>query len=403
MQKKKEKQHINLKQLVKRLYLMGIFFLFSSFLGSVVLATDVENEEDIMDTSSMTDPSSTDSSESSIEIDTSTTSNSSSSSSDFEDTSTSFSEPSESLSSDTIPEFSTDIRPIIFPSDIVNQEENKVENYEYAVTKTTQEFIEVIGEDARRIAYENDLYASVMIAQAILESGSGNSALSQAPNYNLFGIKGTYRGQSVSMMTMEDDGTGKLYSIQSVFRKYPGYTESLEDYAQLLTGKGNSLNSTFYYGVRKSYAKDYQKATAFLTGRYATDTNYDKKLNGIIEAYNLTQYDNPKDTELSNDLVFQQKICRIHQGETLWDISTVHEVPVNQIVEFNSLSESTVYIGQELVLDSEVNESRDDFPDYENMSMLDEENDEPDIQQVMIDFGQRLTKSVKKEFNQISL
>ena len=32
-----------------------------------------------------------------------------------------------------------------------------------------------------------------MIAQAILESGSGNSKLSQKPNYNLFGIKGDYK------------------------------------------------------------------------------------------------------------------------------------------------------------------------------------------------------------------
>ncbi len=45
---------------------------------------------------------------------------------------------------------------------------------------------------------ENDLYASVMIAQAILESGGGQSRLSQAPYFNLFGIKGTYQGQGVA-------------------------------------------------------------------------------------------------------------------------------------------------------------------------------------------------------------
>ncbi len=45
-----------------------------------------------------------------------------------------------------------------------------------------------------------------MIAQAILESGSGNSALAAPPNYNLFGIKGAYQGQSVSFPTQEDDG-----------------------------------------------------------------------------------------------------------------------------------------------------------------------------------------------------
>ena len=53
---------------------------------------------------------------------------------------------------------------------------------------------------------KNDLYASVMIAQAILESGAGQSSLSSYPHYNLFGIKGSYAGQSTVMQTWEDDG-----------------------------------------------------------------------------------------------------------------------------------------------------------------------------------------------------
>lgn len=41
-----------------------------------------------------------------------------------------------------------------------------------------------------KIGLKEDLYASVMIAQAILESASGQSELAQAPNYNLLsGIK----------------------------------------------------------------------------------------------------------------------------------------------------------------------------------------------------------------------
>ena len=46
----------------------------------------------------------------------------------------------------------------------------------------TDYFISQIGEPARQLAQDNDLYASVMIAQAILESGSGQSGLSDAPN-----------------------------------------------------------------------------------------------------------------------------------------------------------------------------------------------------------------------------
>ena len=71
------------------------------------------------------------------------------------------------------------------------------ETFTVSKTKKTEEFIQEIGESARKVAKDKNLYASVMIAQAILESGAGNSKLSQKPNYNLFGIKGDYKGQSV--------------------------------------------------------------------------------------------------------------------------------------------------------------------------------------------------------------
>lgn len=162
----------------------------------------------------------------------------------------------------------------------------------FSVTKTTQEFINEIGESARTIGQENDLYASVMIAQAILESGSGQSSLSNKPNYNLFGIKGAYKGSSVSFYTLEDNGSGNLYGIQASFRKYPSYKESLSDYAELMT-KGIDSNSGFYFGATKKQAKTYQEATKFLTGRYATDTRYDEKLNELIKTYDLTYFDSP--------------------------------------------------------------------------------------------------------------
>ncbi|MFW8053064.1 glucosaminidase domain-containing protein [Vagococcus fluvialis] len=163
----------------------------------------------------------------------------------------------------------------------------------YTKNQSTAEFIEEIGEDARAIGQKNDLYASVMIAQAILESGSGNSGLASAPNYNLFGIKGSYKGESVQMPTLEDNGSGSMYTITAKFRKYPSYKESLEDYATLMTG-GTLGRSTFYQGAWKSNTDNYEEATKYLTGRYATDTRYNEKLNGLIETYDLTQYDQAK-------------------------------------------------------------------------------------------------------------
>ncbi|MFB8606837.1 peptidoglycan DD-metalloendopeptidase family protein [Enterococcus casseliflavus] len=159
--------------------------------------------------------------------------------------------------------------------------------------KEVWDFIQEIGEDAREIGLKNDLYASVMIAQAILESGGGQSRLSQAPYFNLFGIKGTYQGQGVAFRTQEDDGSGNHYTITATFRQYTGYKESLMDYARLLK-EGVGQQSDFYKGVWKSEAASYQEAARYLTGRYATDTTYDQKLTALIEAYALTRYDQKK-------------------------------------------------------------------------------------------------------------
>ncbi|EKZ0433808.1 glucosaminidase domain-containing protein [Enterococcus faecalis] len=161
--------------------------------------------------------------------------------------------------------------------------------------ESVEQFIQKIGEAARKVGQENDLYASVMIAQAILESASGQSLLSKAPNYNLFGIKGTHNGKGVSFATQEDLGNGTLYTTQATFRQYQSYEESLKDYAKLLK-EGVAGNASFYEGVWKSKAKTYQEATQYLTGRYATDSQYNQKLNGLIEIYDLTMYDHPKAT-----------------------------------------------------------------------------------------------------------
>lgn len=150
------------------------------------------------------------------------------------------------------------------------------------------DFIKKICIQAHNEAYNQDIYPSVLIAQAIVESNAGKSGLSDAPNYNLFGIKGTYNGQSVNMATFEDAGDGSLYNITAGFRKYPSYTESISDYVTLIKGMND-----YYSGSWRSNTTSYQDATLFLTGRYATATNYNTVLNEIIETYNLTRFDEP--------------------------------------------------------------------------------------------------------------
>lgn len=152
---------------------------------------------------------------------------------------------------------------------------------------TTEQFISQIGEEARKLCQENDLYASVMIAQAVVESASGSSGLSCEPYNNLFGIKGAYEGKSVRMKTQEDDGEGHLETIVAEFRKYPTMLESLEDYVGLLT------NNSLYNPVKKSNTRSYEDACDYLQGRYATSTSYSRTLKAYIDAYDLTEYDKP--------------------------------------------------------------------------------------------------------------
>ncbi|MPQ21285.1 glucosaminidase domain-containing protein [Carnobacterium divergens] len=222
----------------------------------------------------------------------------------------------------------------------------KAEKIMFVKNQSTQEFIDKISESASEIGAEQDLYASVMIAQAILESGSGNSSLSSEPNYNLFGIKGTFESNSVAMLTLEDDGSGNYYQITGQFRKYPSYKESLEDYAKLLKG-GTSFNETFYAGTWKSKTTSFHEATQFLTGKYATDTRYAEKLDQLIETYDLTQYDDgvvKKSTEKEVDVMHT-----IAKGDTLWDLANTYDVTVAELMEWNELTSDIIFVNQELI------------------------------------------------------
>lgn len=156
----------------------------------------------------------------------------------------------------------------------------------------TRKFVNQIAPLAHKIAENKGLYASIMIAQAILESDSGRSDLATSPNHNLFGMKGQYQGTSVPFQTLESDGH-QMYQIIAEFRKYPSHKESLEDYADLIKN-GIDRNPTIYKDAWKSQNSDYRKATKAFVGTYATDPDYDQKLIHLIETYNLSRYDDPE-------------------------------------------------------------------------------------------------------------
>ncbi len=226
-----------------------------------------------------------------------------------------------------------------------------------ASTAATQ-FLRNIIPAAQNVARGKDIYTSVMIAQAALESGWGTSVLSKAPNHNLFGVKGSYNGQSVNMQTLEDSGGQNYYSIQANFRKYPSYQESLEDYADKIVN-GISGAPLFYSGAWKSKTNSYQDATAYLTGRYATDTAYASKLNRIIEQFGLTKYDTETAVNMAEEIANQQTMTAsgdgytVVSGDSLYAIARKTGTSIQDLLSLNGLNlNSIIHPGQVLSLSS---------------------------------------------------
>lgn len=256
-----------------------------------------------------------------------------------------------------------------------NEPSKPEDNVTIGQKMTPQQFVTSLAPAAQRVADEYGLYASVMIAQASLESGFGDSSLSLAPNHNLFGIKGSYNGQSVAMNTSEFID-GQWIRVVQNFKRYPSHQASMEDNARLLR-RGLSWNSTFYSGTWVENTDSYRDATQWLEGRYATDPTYASKLNRIIEIYNLTQYDgersgdetatdkpvekpaeNEKDDvksetpkESSSDTSQTTTTSyTVKSGDTLSHIARAHNTTVSRIKALNNLSSDIIYVNQRLVV-----------------------------------------------------
>lgn len=239
----------------------------------------------------------------------------------------------------------------------------------------TSAFIAEIATYAQPIAQANDLYASVMIAQAVVESGWGSSSLSQAPYHNLFGIKGSYQGQTVYMDTLEYLNN-QWVSKKEPFRQYPSFAESFSDNAYVL--RNTSFGNGYYYaGTWKSNTKSYTDATAYLTGRYATDPSYASKLNNIILTYGLTKYDTPasgnagggatignggntgstintgntgNNSNSAGTTSTTSTTYTVKSGDSVWGISNSFGISMAQLIEWNNIKNNFIYPGQKLTI-----------------------------------------------------
>lgn len=137
--------------------------------------------------------------------------------------------------------------------------------------------------------WQNDhiILPSVTAAQFILESASGTSALAKASN-NLFGIKASapWSGDTHTI-TSNEEINGVMVPKKSVFRKYATWQDSVQDHSTFFIS--TETRKKVYAGIIGE--TDYKKACNAMTGSYATDSAYGKKLIAIIEANGLSAWD----------------------------------------------------------------------------------------------------------------
>ena len=162
-----------------------------------------------------------------------------------------------------------------------------------------KEFIEnvaslVIAENEYR---GNPLFSSVVIAQACLETGYGESSLMIKANA-IFGIKATksWKGKVYNSKTKECYDGVTYVTINDCFRAYTSFAESISDYFDLIC-----KNSRYKKAINFSSPEECIKAIK--DGGYATDPKYVDSILKIIKSNNLEQYDRKEKESKKEDYI----------------------------------------------------------------------------------------------------
>ena len=179
---------------------------------------------------------------------------------------------------------------------------------------------------------EHGVPASSTLAQGVLESGAGKGRLCTIAN-NHFGIK-CHTGWTGESVSHDDD------AAQECFRKYQDPSESYRDHSLFLTSRSR------YNGLFKLDKGDYKSwARGLKASGYATDPKYPDKLIGIIERYQLYEYDNEV---LNRDYHFQPEIIKennefyhvVQKGDTLYSLSRKYDLTVEDLKKMNNMTDS---------------------------------------------------------------
>ena len=143
---------------------------------------------------------------------------------------------------------------------------------------TPEDYIETYKDIAMQEMREHKIPASITLAQGLLESGAGNSALAREAK-NHFGIK-CHKGWEGDTYIMDDDEKNEC------FRKYDNAEASFRDHSDFLCGRSR------YAALFELEITDYEGwAKGLKAAGYATNPKYAQLLIDRINLYDLTKYD----------------------------------------------------------------------------------------------------------------
>ena len=176
-----------------------------------------------------------------------------------------------------------------------------------------KDFALMIGPIAREAMKTTGMPASVLVAQAALETGWGKTA--KAEFRNLFGIKGKGDAGSAKVWTHERRKDGSKEVKEDYFAQYSSFVASIEAYNRYLMNAKrpkHKLPGDLRYAEAMQHVFE-PNLFAYLIrdGGYATSANYGAKLVSVMKGHNLYQYDlQPGAIHLKNIGSIQSELIR---------------------------------------------------------------------------------------------
>jgi LysM repeat protein len=253
----------------------------------------------------------------------------------------------------------------VYPKVVERQTEKKQievkDEVKSTIFSSTEDYIAYFKDAAMEEMKIYKIPASITLAQGIIESSSGNSELTKRSN-NHFGIK-CHKEWEGDTTFHDDDEKGEC------FRVYKDPATSFRDHSLFLTSRSR------YSKLFKLNEGDFVSwAQGLSDAGYATDRRYPAKLVGLIEKFELHKYDTQvlgKSFEI--DKTVQEKILtsksssenKVNNGEhivlakeTLFSISKLYGLTIDDLKDLNSLSSDNLSIGQKLNLKNNSNKTQ---------------------------------------------